>query len=129
MNVRSGRFFRTQSAFTFIEIIIVITILGLIVAIAVPNYIRARDTARLNIILHNLRKIEIAKTQYALDAKKTNGTDVDLNSLTNYFRDGKVNDVIHETYIPNAIGTPATAALPNGTVLPPFGPGGEIPAP
>ena len=97
--------------------------------IAVPNYIRARDNARLNAILHNLRRIEIAKTQYALDMKKTNGTDVDLNSLTNYFRDGKVNDVIHETYVPGAIGTPAKAALPTGTTLPPYPPGGDIPAP
>jgi prepilin-type N-terminal cleavage/methylation domain-containing protein len=127
MKLRSGG--GQRSAFTFIEIIIVITILGLIVAIAVPNYIRARDNARLNAILHNLRKIEQAKSQYALETKKTTGADVDLGSLTNYFRDGKVNDVIHETYVPNAIGTPATAALPNGTALPPFGPGSEIPAP
>src|SRR5689334_3738337 len=129
MKLRSGGPWRRQSAFTFIEIIIVITILGLIVAIAVPNYIRARDTARLNAILHNLRKIEQAKTEYALEARKTNGANVDLASLTNYFRDGKVNDVIHETYLPNAIGTPATAALPNGTTLPPYPSGGEIPAP
>ena len=125
----SGGHPRKILGFTFIEIIIVVTILGLIVGIAVPNYIRARDNARLNAILHNLRRIEIAKTQYALDMKKTNGTDVDLNSLTNYFRDGKVNDVIHETYVPGAIGTPAKAALPTGTTLPPYPPGGDIPAP
>jgi prepilin-type N-terminal cleavage/methylation domain-containing protein len=129
MKISSGGHPRQNSAFTFIEMIIVVTILGLFVAIAVPNYMRARDTARLNMILHNLRKIEVAKTQYALDTKKTNGANVDLNALTNYFRDGKVNDVIHETYVPNPIGTPARAALPNGTTLPPYGPGGDIPAP
>ena len=109
--------------------IIVITVIGLLVAVAVPNYVRARDNARLNMIYHNLRRIEMAKTQYALDAKKTNGTVVDMNTLTNYFRDGKVNDVIHETYVPNAIGAPAKATLPSGTLLPPYGSGGEIPSP
>jgi len=117
------------SGFTFIELIIVVTVIGLLVGVAVPNYVRARDNARLNMIYHNLRKIEVAKTQYALDAKKTNGTAVDMNLLTTYFRDGKVNDVVHETYVPNPIGTPAKASLPNGTILPPFGPGGDIPAP
>ena len=70
--------FKSQraSAFTFIEIIIVITILGLLVAIGVPNFIRARDTARLNIIRKNLREIEAAKTQWALDNKKTTGDKV-----------------------------------------------------
>jgi type II secretory pathway pseudopilin PulG len=110
-------------------LIIVITILGLIVAIAIPNSIRARDNARLNFIYNNLRRIEAAKTQYALDAHKTNGTPVELDSLTNYFRGGTVSDVVHETYSPSPIGTPAHATLPNGVPLGPFQPGSEIPAP
>ena len=119
----------SEAGLTFIELVIVITILGLIIAIAIPNSIRARDNARLNFIYNNLRRIEAAKTQFALDAHKTNGTPVALDSLTNYFRGGTVPDVVHETYIPSAIGTPAHATLPNGVPLGPFQPGSEIPSP
>ena len=128
MKFGSGRQPAT-AGLTFIELIIVITILGLIVGIAIPNSIRARDAARLSFIYNNLRRIEGAKTQYALDARKTNGAPVDLNSLTNYFRGGTVSDVVRETYFPNAIGTPATATLPNGVQLGPYPSGGQIPAP
>ena len=119
----------SQAGFTFIELIISITIIGLILAIAIPNSIRARDNARLNFIYANLRRIEAAKMQYALDTKQTNGTPVNLDALTNYFRGGTVTDVIHETYVPNSIGAPAHAALPTGVQLGPYLPGSEIPAP
>ena len=116
--------------FTFIEIIIVITIIGLLVAIGVPNYIRARDTARLNSIYKNLRQIEVAKTQWALENKKNVGDPVaSITTLSNYFGSGKVVDVMRETYVPNAIGTPAEANLPPGAALGTNAPGGVIGAP
>ena len=116
------------SGFTFIEIIIVITILGLLVAIGVPNYIRARDTARLNIIRKNLREIEAAKTQWALDNKKTTGDPVaNMTVLKGYFRSTNgVLDVVRETYVPNPIGTAAEADLPSGVSLGTNAPGTSI---
>ena len=116
--------------FTFIEIIIVITIIGLLVAIGVPNFIRARDTARLNSIYKNLRQIEVAKTQWALENKKNVGDPIaSITTLSNYFGSGKVVDVMRETYVPNAIGTPAEANLPPGAALGTNAPGGVIEAP
>ena len=115
---------RRTPGFTFIEIIIVITIIGLLVAIAIPCSIRARDNARLSCIRNNLRQIESAKTQWAIENKKRTGDPVgNIAVLTNYFNHNSgVRDVMHETYVPNAIGTPAQADLPGGTMLGTNGP-------
>jgi prepilin-type N-terminal cleavage/methylation domain-containing protein len=118
------------SGFTFIELIIVITVVGLLVAIAVPSYIRIRDNSRLNVIYSNLRTIEHAKSQWALENHKTDGSPVaDIAMLNDYFRSGTIHDALRETYVPNAVGTPAEADLPPGVALGPYGPGGSIPAP
>jgi prepilin-type N-terminal cleavage/methylation domain-containing protein len=107
------------SGFTFIEMIIVITILGLLVAIGVPSYLRARDNSRLSFIRKNLREIESAKIQWALEKNKKTGDSVnDLAVLADYFRvNGGVRDCMRETYVPNPIGTPAEADLPTGVSL------------
>ncbi len=119
-----------QKGFTFIELIIVITVIGLLLAIGVPWYMRARDNAALNSIYKNLRQIEVAKTQWALENKKNAGDPVaNISTLSNYFASGKVRDVVREKYVPNAIGTPAEADLPAGTSLGTNAPGGVIEAP
>ncbi len=122
--------FKSQKAsgFTFIEMIIVITILGLLVAIGVPSYIRARDNSRLTLIHRNLRQIETAKTQWALDNKKTTGDRVaDMSVLKDYFRSTNgLQDVVREKYVPNAIGTAAEADLPSGVSLGTNAPGTVI---
>ena len=121
---------RCKGGFTFIELIIVITIIGLLAGIAIPKSLQARDTARLNTIYHNLREIENAKDQWALETHSTNGAPIaDINVLNPYFRDGGVRDVMRETYVPNAVGTRAVASLPAGQALGPYAPGTAIPAP
>ncbi len=53
----------------------------------------------------------------------------DISTLADYLRYGSLQDVIHEDYIPNPVGTPPEAALPSGIGLGPYGPGSLIPAP
>ncbi len=119
-----------KAGFTIVELAIVITVIGLLVAIGVPNYMRARDNSRLNFIYSNLREIENAKSQWALENHKQTGDDVtDMALLTSYLRAGKVVDAIRETYTPNPVGTPAEADLPNGVGLGPFAAGAAIAAP
>ena len=63
-----------QKGFTLIEIMIVVLIIGILLAIAVPNFVKARDSSRAKSCVANLKQIEAAKEQWAMDNKK-NGTD------------------------------------------------------
>ena len=79
-----------KSAFTLVEIMIVVAIIGLLAAIAIPNFIKAREISQRNACIANLKQIDGAKNTWALENKKVS-SDVcdgptDLYGAAKYIR-------------------------------------------
>jgi len=64
---------RSLRAFTLIEIMIVVMIMAILIAIATPNFVTARENSRTKTCISSLKQIDGAKEQWAMDNKKTNG--------------------------------------------------------
>ena len=84
-----------KSGFTLVEIMIVVAIIGLLAAIAIPNFVRARTTAQMNACINNLRQIDGAKQQWALETKQAGTvTPIDTDIGPYLGRSGSVSNVI-----------------------------------
>lgn len=113
---------RNTAGFTLVEIMIVVAIIGLLAAIAVPNFAQARTNARRGTCINNMRLIDAAKEQYALENNKDSGTTPATTDLTPYLKGGAMPTCpASGAYTVNAIGTSPTCSQsgsPNLHVLP-----------
>ena len=73
---------KSRKAFTLVEIMVVVLIIGILLGIAVPNFMKARDTSRANSCIENLRQISGAKDQAALELNLPDGARVSRTQLT-----------------------------------------------
>ena len=79
-----------RSGFTLVEIMIVVAIIALLAAIAVPGFLRARKRSQASRILNDLRMIDSAVDQYAVETNRTSGATVAVSDWTTYVKKNAV---------------------------------------
>jgi len=129
---------KRRGGFTLVEIMIVVAIIALLAAIAVPGFLRARKRSQASRIINDLRLIDSAVDQYAIETNKVSGATVGTTDWTNYLKRGSAlyntaSDIFGQAYgvqtVDKLPGVPATTwnALSDVADTSFFSPYGKLP--
>jgi prepilin-type N-terminal cleavage/methylation domain-containing protein len=108
---------KRRGGFTLVEIMIVVAIIALLAAIAVPGFLRARKRAQASKILNDLRLIDAAVDQYAIETNRPTAAVVNIADWTNYLKKNSIlyntgADLFGQTYGNQAVDTlPSASAV------------------
>ena len=106
---------KRTAGFTLVEIMIVVAIVALLAVIAVPNFLRARKRSQASRILEELRLIDSAKDQYAIEYNRTGGTAVTWEQVQLYLKptsslyQNSGNDLFGNAYVLGTVDGPTKA--------------------
>jgi prepilin-type N-terminal cleavage/methylation domain-containing protein len=109
---------RHRDAFTLVEIMIVVAIIALLAAIAVPGFLRARKRSQASRVINDLRLIDNALDMYAIENNKSTGNPVNVADWTKYMKVGTNLYVTGKDILGNPYGIQAVddiPAVPNAT--------------
>ncbi len=103
---------KRRAGFTLVEIMIVVAIIALLAAIAVPGFLRARKRSQASRIINDLRLIDSAVDQYAIENNRTSGSSVPTAAWTAYLKQGTVLYNSGKDLFSNAYGPQTVDQLP-----------------
>lgn len=102
---------KSRRGFTLIEIMIVVLIIAVLLAIAIPNFMKARDTSRTKACVANLRQIDTGKVQFAMDQKLAGGAAVAMTDLVPAYVKSTPACPAGGTYTVGAVDTDPTCSI------------------
>jgi Mg-chelatase subunit ChlD/LysM repeat protein len=93
----------------FVTALICIALVGLLAAVSIPNFVKSRATSPANTVMNNLRQIDAAKNQWALENNKSSDAVPTSADLSPYLKDGGVKPVAGESYVIGKVSGPVIA--------------------
>jgi prepilin-type N-terminal cleavage/methylation domain-containing protein len=112
-----------RGGFTLVEIMIVVAIIALLAALAVPNFLRARKRSQATRVLEDLRILDAATDQYAIENNKTSLANANFTDLKYYIKAGTVlysssSDVFGDAYGGQGSSGPGTFTVDQSPDIP-----------
>lgn len=107
---------KRKQGFTLIEIMIVVLIIGMLAAIAIPSFMKARENSRTNACINNLRQIDAAKEQWAMVENKADTDAIVESEVNEYIKAGAPDCPAGGTYTYGAVGATPTCNITDHTL-------------
>ena len=96
-----------RQAFTLVEIMIIVALIGLLAALAVPSFIKVRKQSQGKRIVNDARIIDGAINAWAMETGQSDGNNVDLSAAAQYVKLGAISntDILGNPWVVNKVGT------------------------